>query len=429
MFRNLLGVMSLPLLVIGCGGAKGSVDLSFLSTNLAVNNLEQFDNKTSSFLPFVTAYSDLGLAATSTGNGLQSFKMYPREIKICQSLTENGSGYTDVSGCVTVYSNDSDTYTGLDYPTADHRATFAAAGEGKYYDILSATDRALLNSTQEFDVGDYNYGIIEMHPWVKIKAKSGSICTKAAGAAENYSSGGDGYRNYYTEVTSMNCGSGEAEEVLVYITNANTNFKFAQPFSVAEGGSYSLDLAFNMDGAVKVIDDAVGGNLRDGTDSLYIPMIRMMPSPRAAAGTTKVETYTFVPSTTGSTGNFKIRAEVYYDSTDTTKAPLAVLATVLAGTDTTKDISNKAVSISSVTAEGNTITTKSWNGSTGLVFTRTDSGTAASATLVCGAHGTTGAAFVAASDPADAANDLCVVGTINLSDSNGPTTVDLGATN
>mgnify|MGYP000871639746 CR=1 FL=1 len=397
----------------GSGGGGATVNLSFLSTAVSAQNSLFSTGLTA----FSGTYTDLGIATSVAGEGLQSFKMYFREIKICKSLTVSGSGYSNAEGCVTIYSNTSDTYHGTEGPSASERTVMEAAGEGKFYDILSATDRAALSKEIEFEPGEYNYGIVETHPWVKMKAKSGALCTKPTGAAESTS------QPYYTRVTSLACGSG-AEEALVYITNANTNFRFLTPFTVEAGGSYKLDLAFNMDGAVKALSAGASSTLNDATSGFYVPMVRMVPSPHSASAATKVETYLLEPTGSNGLGNFKIRAEIYYDGSDTTKAPLSIMTTVLAGSNQLP-VDNKSIYANSATVEGDVITTKSWAGKVGLTLTRSAEGSEATATLVCSAHGEEGGAFIAASSPASS-DDLCSTASeVTLRDADGPDTLTL----
>jgi hypothetical protein len=309
-------------------------------------------------------------------------KMYFREIKLCTSLNfSSGTGYTVDGTCASVYNNTSDDYTGTVAPTEADRTKFAAAGDGKFYDVLSATDRAKLNQGVSVAAATYNYGIIEMHPWVKFIAKNGTLCTKAAGAKENTATGGDGIKTYYTSVTSMNCGSSDAaEEVLTYITNANSTFRFLKPFMVAEGEEVTVDLAFNLDSEVKTIvaGETVPGALRaeDATNSIYVPMIRLGAAPRKSAETTKIETYIL-----GATNaKERVRVQLYYNSADTTKSVMGINATVLATTASTKSKANTPIYASSVTQTGETVTFKTWDGTDFLSFTR---GAAGSATITC----------------------------------------------
>lgn len=331
---------------------------------------------------FATTFHDLGIADSATGEGLRSLKMYFREIKICKDLEMTGSGYNNPTGCVALYTNMEDDYTGTEAPTAADREHFTAAGEGKFYDILSASDIAKLKQPVAVDVGEYNYGIIETHPWVKINAKSGNLCTLPAGANEAGATGGDGIVSYRTEVTSLDCGTGDAEETLVYITNANTNFKFLKPFTVAEGDDVTVDLAFNMDKEVKSFDDH--GRIVLGTSGstagFYIPMIRMSPAPRKSGETTKTETYILGAAT----DKEQVRMQIYYNSADADKAILGINGTVF-GTDfSTESTGNKPMYTYHVEQEGDVVTFKSWDDSVLMSFTR---GAAGTATINCEGSG------------------------------------------
>lgn len=358
---------------VSCGKKKeddktGTVTLNAAASSSALSLADQMLTSTGG------VFRDVPLATTATGDGLQSLKMYFRSIQICQSLTSNGSGYSGTSGCANIYTNNSDEYLGTSAPTAEERTKFEASSEGKFYDVLSSTDRAKLNIGASVPVGSYNYGLVETHPWVKIKAKSNTLCTKAAGAAETGLTGQDGIVSYVTTVNSLTCGSGEAEEVLTYITNANTNFKFVSPVNVAEGDSILLDLAFNLAQEIRSTTGSNEGNLRstDATNSFYVPMIRIGAAPRKAADKTIVESYIIGAST----GKDQVRLQLYYNSADTTKAILGINATVLGTATSAESKANKAIYTSSVTQVGDVVTVKSWDGTDKITFTRGAAGTA-----------------------------------------------------
>ena len=385
MDKFVLYSLGCTFLMLGCGkkdesnNAVGKVNLSFRSnvTSLALDSVK---------LANTAIYSDLPITTAASSNGVSTLKMYFREIKLCTSLKFNsGTGYTVDGPCATVYENTSDAYTGTEAPTASDRTKFDAAGEGKFYDVLKETERAKLNRGVSVAVGEYNYGIIETHPWVKLTAKKDTLCTKAAGAQENTAVGGDGIKTYYSSVTSLTCAETEAaEEVLMYITNANSTFKFLKPFTVNENEEVTVDLAFNLDSEVKSIanGDTVPGALRasDAQNSFYVPMIRMGAAPRKAEETTKVETY-FLGA---STNKERIRVQIYYNSADAAKTVLGVNSTVLATSASTKTKANVPIYTSSVTQSGDVVTFKAWDGAEVLSFTR---GVAGSATINCTGNG------------------------------------------
>lgn len=331
-------------------------------------------------------YDDLPISTSASSTGLYSLKMYFREIKLCTSLQfSSGTGYQVDGTCATVYSNTSDDYTGTEAPTAADRTKFAAASEGKFYDILSETDRAKLSTGTAIAAGTYNYGIIETHPWVKMTAKNGTLCTKAAGAKENTAVGGDGVKTYYTSVDSFTCGATDsAEEVLDYITNANSTFKFLKPFVIGKDEEFTVDLAFNLDSEIKTIKggDTVPGGMRstDAQNSFYVPMLRLGAAPRKATETTKTETY-YLGTTSQKE---RIRVQLYYNSADTTKSIIGVSSTVLATASSTKTKANNPIYVSGASQTGDVVTFTTWDGTTVLTFTR---GSAGTATVTCTGSG------------------------------------------
>ena len=378
--KSKIALLSVMVAATACGKkaeeSKGTVNLNFKAngTSLALDGLALAGNGT---------FDDLGISTSASSTGTFSLKMYPREIKLCTSLKfASGTGYTIDGTCAAVYSNMTDEYRGLEGPSADERTLMDAAGDGKFYDMLSATDRAKLSKAVAIDTGDYNWGIIEMHPWVKLTAKNGTLCTKKAGAKEETAGGSNGGKNYYTSVTSLACGATDAaQEVLMYITNANSSFKLGKTFSLGKDEEFTVDLGFNLDGEVKTIRDdqfSASGNLRanDAKSAFYVPMIRLNAAPRKAGQTTKVESYTL-----GTTAQAEqIRVQIYYNSADTSKAVLGINAAVLATAASTTTKANKPVYLNSVTQSGDILTFKSWDDTTVLTMTRSAAG---KATLQC----------------------------------------------
>lgn len=361
--------------------ATGKVNLN-MTLNVDANSFS------SKILPLASGngvYDDLPISASASENGLSSLKLYFREIKLCTSLKFNsGTGYQIDGTCATIYSNLTDDYTGTEAPTSDDRTKFAAAAEGKFYDLLSKDDLAKLNKPSSIPIGSYSYGIIETHPWVKFKAKNGTICTKSAGAKENTATGSDGIKTYYTSADSFSCGASETpEELLGYITNANSTFKFLKPFVVEEGQESTVDLAFNLDSEVKSIKsgESVPGCMRDGAQNcFYVPMLRLGAAPRKAGETTKVETYYLGAAS----DKERIRIHLYYNSADTTKTIIGASSTVLATSASTKTKANNPIYVSGVSQTGDEVEFTAWDNTSVLKFTR---GIAGTATINCEGSG------------------------------------------
>ena len=373
----------LALLVVSSCGKKedddtktGNVTLNLLPVAPSALGLSDF-----SMVDGTRAgtFRDLSYTADTTANGFNSLKMYFREIKMCTSIAfSSGTGYTVDGPCASVYSNTTDNYT-TDAPTAADRTTMTSAGEGKFYDVMSKTELAKLNNGLAIPVGIYKYGIVETHPWVKMKARSGSLCTRS-GSSETFDTGGDGIKTYYSTTASLDCPTAGAEESLIYITNANTTFAFLKPFEVKEGENVTLDLAFNLNGEIKSVEGNAAGRgvLRNTSkeNGFYIPMIKMSPAPRLTAESTKTEVYTLGTSASKE----QIRIVIYYNSADTTKAIQALNATVLTTASSTIPKDNTPIYSYQAPQTGPVVKLSSWDSSDVIEFTR---GAAGTATINC----------------------------------------------
>lgn len=361
--------------IVGCDKNENeAVKTGAVKINFVGNSSASF-HASSDVGPFAASdYVDLDITS-GTGVGLQSLKMYFREITICTDLSFSGSGYKGTGYCASIYQNLSDAYTGMEAPTADDRVRFQAAGAGKFYDILKPADLAELTRTVAVPVGTYKYGIVETHPWVKIKAQAGTICTKTAGNTEVSRTGGDGIVTYGTENADLSCGAGTAEEALVYITNANTAFQFAKPFEVTEGASVEIDLAFNMAKEIKAtVANGVGYQTLNQTGTslgFYVPMIRMSPAPRISGETIKTETYTM----TNGSAKDALRVILYYNSTDSEKAILGLSVTTLKAASSERSKANMTIYANKASQTGDVVTLRAWDDSLAFSFTRHVSGT------------------------------------------------------
>ncbi|MBM4359581.1 MAG: hypothetical protein FJ096_15875 [Deltaproteobacteria bacterium] len=102
------------------------------------------------------------------------------------------------------------------------------------------------------DAGEYSWGLMETHPWVKIKAKSGSLCTKDGGTyMPDPMPGG-------MVVASLECGDGDADEALVNMVNGNLAFHFATPLAIGTEAA-RVDILFNLDEIVSAMKGGLAG--------------------------------------------------------------------------------------------------------------------------------------------------------------------------
>jgi len=182
-------------------------------------------------------------------------------------------------------------------------------------DLMNAESLAKLNASASATAGTYNYAVLNWYTPIAVKATvttpNGSVYTKPAAS----------YESGYTQVAAGALSSSPAEETIVVSANGGSFFKFQTPFvisdaDIAAGTAYTIDLVFNPEGVIAANDNSPNdGNLRDGTSSMYIPMLQVTPVPRKTADYSVKETYIYDLGTDG-----KYRVELYYNSGDATKA-------------------------------------------------------------------------------------------------------------
>jgi hypothetical protein len=421
--RNFMGRLSKPCVgmalgaavLAGCGKSKATVALNLLSANaLQINTMNTFNFNPLNFDPVVGPFSTTtSQLQVGTDSGLISYKVYFRSIQLCESITASGSAYSATSGCSTIYENLSDEYTGTQDPSANDVERFTAAGTGKYYDLLNDADRTALSAGASVNAGSYKYAIIETHPWVKVKAKSGTLCTKSGGTLA-----GSGQFSSYMQVTSLDCGSGGPEEALVYMTNGNSSFEFGTALEVAEGASVISGLIYNLDDAVVAVSGTASngsGNLRDndsGGGSFSVPQFAATAALLPADQAIVRETYLFDITSTSAMGGNKLRIDMYYGSGDSTKTPIGVAGGYIVTTGTTQHGSLK---FDKVVVEDSTVKIYDWKNTIPVEFTRTAAGVASTGSGSCGTSGTS--PYLGACDASAGSASY------TLSDSNGPTLV------
>jgi hypothetical protein len=370
----------ISLLQMGCGSSSVTMNIKSLSAGTTSTSLNLMDSlETMNFLRpgshFSAAVSvsgtDYGSAGVGTG-GLESFKLYIKEIRFCNSITTSGTAYNNPSGCATIYKNDTDNYDSFDVTAA------ASASTGKYYDILSATDRASLTTTASIAAGEYNYGIIDWYRPVKIKATlprtHGDLKTTGCASYSTMNSNNTCIQSNFT---------GTLAESTVDLNNGGTWFKFLKPFT-ATGTSANVDLAFDLENRIFGGQDVSNGAVQTtsvcagsgGTScGMAIPLLKLVPVPRNSTESTLVETYEMA----GTSAEWKLRVDVYYNSADTGKAVLAADIFPIPTSSIASSIA-AGVYVTSVETSGTTTNFKNYDGTTTLSFDRGASGTG---TLTC----------------------------------------------
>ena len=369
------------LFTLGCkssdssssGSSAGSVELLLLANGTtSANRLDQ-------------------AVGQASATQLTSLKYFIRDIKICESLTVDGSGYSGQSGCLSLYSSSAT----VDYDT--YLADEALADTANYIDLMTAEGRSRLNSTVTLDASharSYQWGIIDWYRPIKATAQvtlnDGNILYTKAGTTVTES--GSGLNStYLTEVTGM--ATAPAEESIVVLSNGGSWFRFQSPFVISTddinlGTSFELKLVFNPEGIIKGYTSSTrtGLGIKDsGTQTvIHVPMLNLTPVAHAAGDQVMKESY-LLKYTGAEITPTNIRLELFYLESDSSKTIYGVEATYLYTTSSTDELGDFYKTSYITTATGGTIEFEDWSQTAFLTnFTRLSAaGDTGTATLKC----------------------------------------------
>jgi hypothetical protein len=254
-----------------------------------------------------------------TAANLESLKYYITDISICKSMTINGTGYSDQSGCISVYSAE----TPYDYDT--FVAEDAAQETEHYVDLMSAADLSKLSKTTllaDDDIGDYHYGKVDHYRPVKLTAAiqlsdDTMVYTKSGTSTLISGSGIDAA--YVTHVSDIT--TGPAQESIVVLPNGGSWFKFEKPFSLTADDiknetSFQMKLAFNPEGILKAYNYTSSNQVIQDEERNYgieVPLMPFTPVIFRSTETAKKESYLFSYSSTEASqyNAFDFRLELY----------------------------------------------------------------------------------------------------------------------
>ena len=253
----------------------------------------------------------------ATAAGLLELKYYIQEIQICESLSSNGTAYSNPSGCAVLYKAD-DSNTDTSYTIAQAQAD---TDPGHFLDLTDmVTTKAKINSGVTISSGTYNYGIVNWKPVVKVKANvtlgSGTVLHTPAQThlTETNTSGG------YTYTSDADLSTVAVGESLVNTGNGGSFFKFQTPFVYDGSTQEVIDLVFNPDG---IIQGASGGTVSNFkisysnySQAINVPIIALTPVVHAAGDSAMKEVYLIK----GHNADADLRVELYYAKSDSTKA-------------------------------------------------------------------------------------------------------------
>ena len=319
----------LAIFVSACGGG-GSSSSGGGGGKQASLNLEVLSSASTTSAPLAPlTRTGLFKAAAASGqvaaSDLESIKYYITDISICKSMTINGTGYSDQSGCITVYSAqrlyDYDAFVAED----------AALETENYVDLMSSSDLSKLSKTTYLsndDIGDYHYGKVDHYRPVKLTAAiqlndDTVVYTKEGTSTLVSGSGIDAA--YVTQVSNIT--AGPAEESIVVLPNGGSWFKFEKPFrltaeDVENETTFQMKLAFNPEGVIKAYNYTSSNQVIHDLENNYgieVPLMPFTPVIYRTTETAKKESYLL--SYTGTNESiynaFDFRLEIYTIEEDT----------------------------------------------------------------------------------------------------------------
>jgi hypothetical protein len=260
--------------------------------------------------------------------GLESLEYYIFSVQICESLEASGSGFSNPSGCLELYSGDRSAYNYDLEGDWTSLAEAARASNAGFVDLLNPTSRATLGGTtplQTEHVRSYHYGIITWSLPIKVKATvplgDGSFLYTHDGTTTFETIGADHYRDYFT-APNTTLDVPPAEKAVVILGNGGNWFKFQNPLTISQADidekrQWVLDLVFNPEGIVKGFsgDGSTRGNIRDRDEAgthlrgINVPMLDLAPVPHRAAEAVVRESYLASMNLNGNA--FEARIELY----------------------------------------------------------------------------------------------------------------------
>ena len=337
--------------------------------------------------------------------GLESLEYYIYSVQICETLTPSGSGFSNPSGCLQLYSGDQSV---LSYDLNGDwtaLADAARAREAGFVNLIDPSSRESLRGTTPLQVDNvhaYNYGIITWSLPIKVKASvalgDGTTLYTHDGPTLVQTVGADHFRDYYT-APSTDLDVGPAEKAVVILGNGGNWFKFQKPLTITQADidekrQWVLDLVFNPEGIVKGFsgDGTTRSNIREQTEAgpilrgINVPMLDLAPVPHRASEQVMRESYLAHLNVSGEV--FDARIELYSVDGDTTQSVYGVDVKSLVSRDGTS-VPPELSKISSISVENDgTLSFRSFTGSpviSGFHRVAEELGTT-HASLLCATH-------------------------------------------
>lgn len=259
---------------------------------------------------------------SSTAESLKALKYMISGISLCETLTINGTGFSNAENCSTLYSADlpgdlADSTLKVEQSVIDAMQ----AGEYANYQInlMDPESRAKLNVNAQASAGTYNYAVIT---WaspiqfnVEIDVNGTKIYSKPTTSIDGSQS-----------TTTSDVREAPAQDGVVASPNGGTFFKLSKPFVISEDDvenqvAYVVDLVFNPEDVIRGSTDpdslSMSSWFKGTTGGFYVPMLSLAPVPRKASDTNTKEIY----KVTDTEGVIR-RVELYYNTSDAEKTIL-----------------------------------------------------------------------------------------------------------
>jgi hypothetical protein len=260
--------------------------------------------------------------------GLVNLEYYIYSVSICETLTPSGSGFSNPTGCLQLYSGDQSRFSYDINSDWTHLADEARATEDGFVDLLDPSSRAALGNTTALgsnEVRSYHYGIITWSLPIKVKATiplgDGSFLYTHDGTTTYQVVGADHFKDYYTS-PAIPLDQGPAEKAVVILGNGGNWFQFQNPLTITQADldqkrQWVLDLVFNPEGIVKGFsgEGSSRGNIREQSEAgaqlrgINVPMLDLAPVPHRADQ--EVERESYIANVQAGSQNFDTRIELY----------------------------------------------------------------------------------------------------------------------
>jgi hypothetical protein len=204
--------------------------------------------------------------APSGASGLESFQVAVSDISLAKDLTTNGSGWSGISGALSLFNQNIGDHNAIDTTMARD-----SAWASHYIDFCSQASIERIASSKPFtlrDTGDYHWVVINWSPYFKVRASipmpGGEMIFTHDGPVTRhlYPNSTSNDNAYFITESPQSLLEGPSEDALVRKNNGGTWFRFLRPLHLTEA---------DLDSATTVPDTV-------GQDSAGHPIINFVPS-------------------------------------------------------------------------------------------------------------------------------------------------------